>query len=139
MNPNHSPSFSFDINLDIFHSTLQSSRSSLPFSFSDWAFCCRRDCLVTNLNLLSPSHEWCGLKCHITLNLRCTSLLKGELAVKNTFASRYVSLSIKFTNILAKPLVLQGKSCFRDFSKRRKLYLEFKTHPNFQFKKKCEK
>jgi hypothetical protein len=58
--------------------------------------------------------------------------LKIEFAMKNTFASRYISLFIKFTAKLAKPLVLQGKLCFCDFLKRRKLYLEFKTHPNFQ-------
>ena len=36
-------------------------------------------------------------------NLGCTPLLK------NIFASKYISLSIKFTNLLVSPLVLLGE------------------------------
>jgi hypothetical protein len=61
--------------------------------------------------------------------------LKGILQ-EQIFASKYFSLPIKFTTIVARPLDLQGK-LFPILYKSEK-YTEFKMEPNIQFRKICK-
>ena len=39
--------------------------------------------------------------------------------MSKTFASKFISLSVKFTTVLAKPLVLRGKLGYRAFEERK--------------------
>jgi hypothetical protein len=53
------------------------------------------------------------------------------------FVRKYVSLSVKFTTVLARPRVLRGK-CFRDFKRVKSNTSNLRCTLNFQLKK-CEK
>jgi hypothetical protein len=46
--------------------------------------------------------------------LRRTAVLKINFK-KKIFGNKYTSLSVKFTDLLVKPLVLGGKLCFQVF------------------------
>ena len=61
-------------------------------------------------------HEVCVCVCVcvcITSELRRTPVLMG-IFNKQKSASKYISLSVEFTTLLERSLVLRGKLCFRD-------------------------
>lgn len=67
-----------------------------------------------------PLSRIIGCIYHTTLNLRCLliysapHLQKWIFRGKKKFANTYISLTVKFTTLLIRPLVLLGKWCFRD-------------------------
>ena len=67
-------------------------------------------------------------------NLRRTPLLKTD-SQKKKIANKDISLSVNFTTLLARPLVLREKLCFRDFRRVKNITPKCYTHPNSWFVK----
>jgi hypothetical protein len=69
-------------------------------------------------NLSRSLEAWCNIPYYFELktpsNFRCAPLLKGDFQKTNFCKQIHFTLP-KFTTPLARPLVLQGKCCFRDF------------------------
>jgi hypothetical protein len=68
----------------------------------------------------------CAVQCETTIKQNVLKGFVNGLKMPTKFASKYISLSIKFTALSAMPLIFRGKLWFRDFRKVKEC-LDFKT------------